>query len=105
VIKKPIIIVTGEPYSIFSEILFKAIKLENYNTPFILIGSKDLLTKQMKKLNYNFKFNLINRKRFHINEINKKKINLINVDLNLIRHLKIFQINQIYLFLNVLLLL
>ncbi len=79
-IKKPIIIVTGEPYSIFSEILFKAIKLENYNTPFILIGSKDLLTKQMKKLNYNFKFNLINRKRFHINEINKKKINLINVD-------------------------
>ena len=51
----PIIIVAGEPYSVFLEILFKALKKNKYKKPILLIVSKNLLLKQMKKLNFNFK--------------------------------------------------
>ena len=47
---KPLIIVMGEPYSIFSEILFKLYKtkiIKKFKRPIVLIGSKDLLNKQM----------------------------------------------------------
>ncbi len=57
---KPIIVVSGEPNSVFLEIFFKSIKKNNYKKPIILISSKELLIKQMKKLNFNFKLNLIN---------------------------------------------
>ena len=52
-IYKPLIIVLGEPYSTFQEIILKSIKkkiLSNYNIPIVFIGSVDLFTKQMKKL-------------------------------------------------------
>ena len=51
---KPIIIVAGEPYSIFLEIFFKSIKQKKIKKPIILIVSKKLFAKQMKKLNFNF---------------------------------------------------
>ena len=57
---KNIVIIAGEPYSVFLELLFKSIKLKKIKKPFILICSKNLLVSQMKKLNYNFKINLIN---------------------------------------------
>ena len=79
---KPIIVVAGEPFSIFLEILFKAIFLKKYRNPIILIVSKDLLIQQMKKLNYNFKINLIDKKEIVINNLNNNKINIINVDFN-----------------------
>ena len=40
--KKPIIVVAGEPYSIFLEIFFKSLK-KNIKNPIILIASKNLL--------------------------------------------------------------
>ena len=46
---KPIIIVAGEPNSIFFEIFFKVIK-KKIKSPIILIGSKKLLIKQAKIL-------------------------------------------------------
>ena len=49
---KPIIIVAGEPNSIFLEIFFKAIKKYKTKHPLILIASYNLLKLQMKKLNY-----------------------------------------------------
>jgi len=52
---KPIILVGGEPYSIFLEIFFKSIKKQKFKNPIILISSKDLIIAQMKKLNFNFK--------------------------------------------------
>ena len=82
---KPIIIIAGEPYSIFFEIYFKIFKsnfINNYNRPVILIGSKLLMTKQMKKLNYNYKINLLNPKKIDSLKINNKQINLINVNFN-----------------------
>ena len=42
---EPILIVTGEPNSIFLEIFFKAIKLKEAKSPIILISSEKLLKK------------------------------------------------------------
>ena len=67
---KNIVIVAGEPYSVFLEILFKSIKLKKIKKPFILICSKKLLISQMKKLNYNIKINSINK--YKIKDIKQK---------------------------------
>ena len=45
---KPIILVAGEPNSIFFEIFFKAIKKKVYKSPLLLVGCKKLFFKQMK---------------------------------------------------------
>ena len=80
--KKPIIIVAGEPYSIFSEIFFKSLKKIFLKRPLILIASKQLFTKQMKKLGYKFKFNKIDKKLSNKILIKKRTINIIDVDFN-----------------------
>ena len=49
---KPILIVAGEPNSIFLEIFFKSLKKLKIKKPLILISSKKLLKKQMKKLKF-----------------------------------------------------
>jgi 4-hydroxythreonine-4-phosphate dehydrogenase len=77
---KPIIIVAGEPNSIFFEIFFKVIK-KKIKSPVILIASKKLLNKQAKILKQKISFNLVNE--FHvIQKKNLKNINLIDVEIN-----------------------
>ena len=78
--KDPIIIVSGEPYSIFLEIFFKSLKKYKSSKPIVLISSKDLLIKQMKKLGFNYKLNLIEKIFLNSKKLNNKKINLINVN-------------------------
>ena len=51
-IKKPILIVAGEPNSIFLEIFFKSIQKIKIKSPIILIASHKLLKLQMIKLNF-----------------------------------------------------
>ena len=46
---KPILIISGEPNSIFLEIFFKSYK-KKFKTPLILISSLKILSLQMKKL-------------------------------------------------------
>ena len=77
---KAILIVAGEPNSVFLEIFFKSLKNNVFKKPIILIASKDLLTKQMKQLKFNFKINLLNRKSISFNLLDNKRINMINVD-------------------------
>ena len=77
---KPIIVVAGEPYSVFLEIFFKAKKKNNLKKPIILIVSKKLLTKQMKKLNFGFKINLIDKNNINFLIPNKNEINIIDVN-------------------------
>ena len=77
---KPILIVAGEPNSIFLEIFFKCIRKNYFKSPLIIIVSKTLLIKQMKFLGFNFKINLINENYSQINKLDNKKINIINVD-------------------------
>lgn len=75
---KPILIVPGEPNSIFSEIFFKTLKNKKFKSPIVLISSKKLIIEQMKKLGFHFK---INETDLSLNVKNKKNlINIINVD-------------------------
>ena len=78
--KEPIIIVGGEPNSVFLEIFFKSLKTNTYKSPLIIIISKKLLQTQMKKLGFNFKINDIDKKLKNFSKLNNSKINLINVD-------------------------
>ena len=48
---KPVLIVAGEPNSVFLEIYFKALKKNIFKSPLILICCKKNLQQQMKKLN------------------------------------------------------
>jgi len=77
---KPILIVAGEPNSIFLEIFFKALKYKKFQSPIIIVASKKLLNKQMQNLNFNYKINLIDKKYKDFKNLNNNKINIINVD-------------------------
>ena len=76
---EPIILLAGEPNSIFLEIFFKSLKYKKYKNPLILISSQKILKLQMKKLNFNMKINIIDYKKFDLKKLNNKNINLINV--------------------------
>jgi 4-hydroxythreonine-4-phosphate dehydrogenase len=70
---KPILIVAGEPNSVFLEIFFKSIKKNYY---------KSLLIKQMEHLGFNFKINQINLDNINFDKLSNKKINIININYN-----------------------
>ena len=79
----PLLIVLGEPNSIFSEILFKAYKkkiIQKFNRPIVIIGSENLLKLQMKFLKYSIKIQKINALDLKNSNLNKKYININNVE-------------------------
>ncbi|MDC0352263.1 4-hydroxythreonine-4-phosphate dehydrogenase PdxA [Candidatus Pelagibacter sp.] len=76
---KPIIIVAGEPNSIFFEIFFKVIK-KKIKSPIILIASKQLILKQAKILKKKINLNTISETEILKKVDNLKKINLIDVN-------------------------
>ena len=79
---KPIIIVAGEPNSVFLEIFFKSLKFKKYKSPLIIVCSKKLLQEQMKKLRFNFKINTVDKDIAKIDTLNNKQINLVDVNYN-----------------------
>ena len=81
-IYKPIIIVAGEPNSIFLEIFFKALTYKKFKSPIILIASLNLLKLQMKKLNIKKNIKLLNSIKLNEYKLNNKSINLININYN-----------------------
>ena len=78
--RDPIIIIGGEPNSVFLEIFFKSLKANTYKSPLIIIVSKKLLQEQMKKLGFAFKINDIDKNLKNFSKLNNSKINLINVN-------------------------
>ena len=56
---KPVVIVGGEPNSIFFEIFFKSLNYKKFKSPIILIASHNLIKMQMKKLKIKKKIKLI----------------------------------------------
>ena len=76
---EPIIIVAGEPNSVFLETFFKSIKKEKFFKPLILICSLKILKFHMKKFNFKKNINLINPIKIDLNNLNNKSINLIDV--------------------------
>ncbi len=79
---KPILIVTGEPNSIFSEIFIKSLKKIKTKKPIIIISSKKLLLKQLQKLKFDIKIRLLDYKNLNHYKLNDKSINLININYN-----------------------
>ena len=75
----PILLVAGEPNSIFLEIFFKSIKKE-IKSPLILVVSKKLLILQMRKLKFEKKIKLLNPNNLNFRNLDNKSINIINVD-------------------------
>ena len=78
----PILIVAGEPNSIFLEIFFKVLKKNKILSPLILITSNKLLVMQMKKLNFKKKIKSLDPLLLDKYKLDNKSINLINVEYN-----------------------
>jgi 4-hydroxythreonine-4-phosphate dehydrogenase len=76
----PIIVVSGEPNSIFFEIFFKAIKNNKFKSPIILIASRDLLNKQIKFFKSKIKIKEIDYTNKKLGDIKSNSIYLINVE-------------------------
>ena len=79
---KPIIIVAGEPNSIFLEIFFRVLKKNKILSPIILITSNKLLNLQMKKLKFKKKVRILNPLILNKYNLDNRSINLINVEYN-----------------------
>ena len=77
---KPILIIAGEPNSVFLEIFFKSLKSKEYSCPLILIVSQKLFSLQMKKFKFKKKIRLINPKYIYNQKFDNKLINIINVE-------------------------
>tara|TARA_B100000989_G_scaffold109981_2_gene80701 strand:+ start:306 stop:1277 length:972 start_codon:yes stop_codon:yes gene_type:complete len=76
---KPIIIVSGEPQSVFFEIFLKTLKklnIKSFRNPLLLITSDKILYKNFRKFNANYNVNYVDE-RLHNLKIDK--INLINI--------------------------
>ena len=78
----PILIVSGEPNSIFLEIYFKILRLNKIKSPLILISSERLLRLQMKKLRFKKKIRNLDISKLDQYKLNNSSINLINVKYN-----------------------
>ena len=78
--REPIIIVAGEPNSVFLEIFFKSLKNHRYKSPIIIIVYKKLLQQQMKKIGFFFEINTIDKNFSEFKEIDNNKINLIDIE-------------------------
>ena len=78
----PILIVSGEPNSVFLELFFKILKKDKIKSPIILISSKKLLTLQMQKLEFKKKIKLLQISKLKSYKLDNKTINLIDVEYN-----------------------
>ena len=76
----PIIIILGEPNSVFIEILFKSFRKYKSKKPIVIIGSIKLLKGQLMKLKLNLKKETINHTNAKLKNIKNNKLNIINVE-------------------------
>ena len=79
---KPILIVHGEPNSVFLEIFFKSLKYKKFKNPLVLICSQKILKFQMKKLRFKIGIKIINPLLLNEIKLNNKTINIIDVNYN-----------------------
>ena len=78
--KKPILIICGEPNSIFSEIMIKSFKKFKSKKPILLIGSHNLILSQLKKMKIKTKLNPVKLNSNLFKQLDTIKINILNVD-------------------------
>ena len=78
---RPIIIVAGEPNSVFVEIFIKILKKKAFKSPIILICSKKIFFKQSKALNVKININEISKEDLFLKK-KLNKLNFINIEYN-----------------------
>ena len=78
----PILIVSGEPNSVFLELFFKVFNKNKIKNPIILISSKKLLNLQIKKLGFKTNIRLLEKSKLKSYKLDNKNINLIDVKYN-----------------------
>tara|TARA_B100001093_G_scaffold102891_1_gene95073 strand:+ start:3352 stop:4314 length:963 start_codon:yes stop_codon:yes gene_type:complete len=78
----PILIVSGEPNSVFLELFFKVFNKNKIKNPIILISSKKLLNLQMKKLGFKTNIRLLEKSKLKFYKLDNKNINLIDIKYN-----------------------
>lgn len=76
------LLVSGEPNSIFFEILIKTLNKIKIKNPLVVISCKKLLKLQMKKLNLKKNIKLLDYKKLDKYNLNNNSINLIDVKSN-----------------------
>lgn len=79
---KPILIVAGEPNSIFIEILIKSLIKKKIKSPIILIVSVNVFLLQLQKLKIKFPFQIIDEKNLNKAILHNKTLYLININYN-----------------------
>ena len=84
---KPIIIVSGEPNSIFYEIFFKCLKNNKFKSPLLLITSVKLFKIHMRKFKFKGNIKIVNSNNLGTLK-DKKSINIIDVNYNKLKHPK-----------------
>jgi 4-hydroxythreonine-4-phosphate dehydrogenase len=77
---KPIIIIAGDPNSIFFEIFFKAYKKKRYNSSIILICCKKLFFDQSKFFRFKKKFEIIEPDQIQNKKNYYNHLNIININ-------------------------
>lgn len=77
---KSIVIVAGEPNSIFLEIFFKSLKKIKIKRPLILIASHKIVKMQMSRLNFKKKIKVLDANDISKSRLDNQQINLINVN-------------------------
>ena len=88
---KPILVVAGEPKSIFYEIFFKSVKAKKFKSPIVLIASREIIKKEVKKYNYKKKISEIANINF---KLKKNSLYFININLPKNKNLKNKNVNS-----------
>ena len=84
---KPIVIVSGDPNSIFYEIFFKTFKKVKFKSPIILITCKNKFFKEVKNYKFDQKINIVSLDKIYT-KINNRIINLIDIELKVSKNIK-----------------
>ena len=76
----PILLVTGEPNSIFLEIFFKSLRYKKFKSPLILISSLNLINLQMKKLKFKMAIKKLHPLKLDKYNLDNNSINVIDIE-------------------------
>ena len=76
---KSILVVSGDPKSVFLELYFKVLNIKKISSPLILIVNKEILIDQMKLFKCKFKLNNLNKENINFKKLNNKSINFIDI--------------------------
>lgn len=95
---KPILIVPGDPESIFYEIFFKSLKLKNYRSSLVILGCKKRLLNEIKKYKFKKKVKSLELKNIYKSITSNNYINIIDIPLktNSDKHMVNNYINKCY---------